>query len=250
VGARFAEIQRTSASMSDISETYFYSDSASVHMHVMGFEQTCPLHIHRKTAEATVVVAGQAEVTQIHGRDKSLRTVHGTYGPGTVVVSPPFCGHEFRNRDPRMMLGNLVIAAPPFDGNFYLGREDPRMHQGGAPYHYRPEDDLAAFGRGDEPARLVVLPVLDGLLSSLLVRRDFSLDSTGDPTRPTLLYVTSGEGHLDIGGRRLGLRPRNLVTVRSAGRVVVRAAPNQVVAILVIRPETRPAPSPAPNARP
>ncbi len=195
VKARFEAISRERSEVADFSQTYFVSDTATVHMHVMGRGQACPLHIHRKTHEATVIVAGQAEVHQRWGEGGTFTERQGPHVPGELIASPPLTGHAWFNRDEERMLGNLVFATPPFDGNLYVTPENPRMLQGTAPFVFQPAEALQAFTAGTEPLREEPLPALQGRMTSLLLKGTHALEATRQA--PVVLYVATGTGTLE-----------------------------------------------------
>jgi hypothetical protein len=195
VKARFEAISRERSEVADFSQTYFVSDTATVHMHVMGRGQSCPLHIHRKTHEATVIVAGQAEVHQRWGEGGTFTERQGPHVPGELIASPPLTGHAWFNRDEERMLGNLVFATPPFDGNLYVTPENPRMLQGTAPFVFQPAEALQAFTAGTEPLREEPLPALQGRMTSLLLKGTHALEATRQA--PVVLYVATGTGTLE-----------------------------------------------------
>jgi uncharacterized RmlC-like cupin family protein len=193
--ARFEAISREHSGAADFSQTYFLSDSATVHMHVMGLGQICPLHLHRKTHEATVIVAGQAEVHHRWGERGSLTEHRGTYSPGELIASSPLTGHAWFNRSEAQMLGNLVFASPPFDGNLYVEPQNPRMLAGSAPFTFTPTQALRDFSQDQSAVREERLAVLQGRMSSVLVKGDYALVATRQA--PVILYVAEGTGTLE-----------------------------------------------------
>lgn len=241
VGERLATIERQNSTQSDISETYFGDSTSSMHMHVMGFAQTCPLHLHRTTEEATIIVGGVAEVTQTWGAAGALTTRQGRYTAGALVRSPAFCGHEFRNPSDEHMLGNLVIAAPPFDGNFYVRPEDPRMLRGAEPFNLDLAAAHARFASGAGPTERVVLPILQGRLSSLLLRGEVALAS--DVAHPALVYVVAGAGDVRVGGHEAPLGATHLVTLRARRPATLRARDGATLAAFIFHPHGEPAPA-------
>lgn len=203
--ARVAEFAETRPDATD-GEFYIYrSPMATVHMHVIGIGQMCPLHIHRTTHEATVIVAGTPKVVHVYGEDGALKRTERRVPPGQLVVSAPLCGHEWTNVDPTPQ-GNLVIASPRFDGNLYLYEDDDRMLPGPAPALVDPAARLAA---SDAPLTIERQGFLQDQLSLLLVRSGTATVHT-DPTRDTVLYVTHGQGQLGD----IELRPGVAAVVR------------------------------------
>jgi hypothetical protein len=195
VQARFEAISRERSDVADFSQTYFFSDSATVHMHVMGRGQTCPLHLHRKTHEATVIVAGQAEVHQRWGAGGAFTERKGTHAPGELIASPPLTGHAWFNRAEDRMLGNLVFATPPFDGNLYVEPQNPQMLAGAAPFTFAPSEALKAFTTASGPILEEPLPVLQGQMASVLLKDSYALVATRQA--PIILYVAEGTGTLE-----------------------------------------------------
>lgn len=232
VAARVAEITSTRPDSTDTSETYFSSAVGTVHLHVVGFEQTVPLHIHRKTHEATVIVTGEPEVTQIFGRDGHAARIEGVRGPGTLIYSPPYTGHKWVNRAMDAMQGNLVFAAPAFTGNFYVEENDPRMLEGGEPFIYDPDDALEKFLADVKTHGLEPLPVMDGQLSSLLVRDRAVFDPGAGPV---MAFVTRGEGTLHANGA-YPIRSGRLVSIPPHTPVEIEAGESSPLAILVFKP--------------
>jgi len=229
VKARFEAISRERSEAADFSQTYFVSSTATVHMHVMGRGQACPLHIHRKTHEATVIVSGQAAVQQRWGERGAFAERQGTHVPGELIASPPLTGHAWFNRDEERMLGNLVFATPPFDGNLYVTPENPRMLQGSAPFVFQPTEALKAFTAGTEPAHEEPLPALQGRMTSVLLKGTYALEATHQA--PALLYVAEGTGTLEA-QKSNPLQPGQLWVLRRA--VQLRA--QSPLALYLFRP--------------
>ncbi|RJS19160.1 hypothetical protein DRW03_22620 [Corallococcus sp. H22C18031201] len=232
VPARFEALARHNPSAADVSETYFYGDSATVHLHAMGKGQTCPLHIHRGTHEATVIAAGQALVRQVWGHEDALIELRSPRRPGELIGSPPFTGHEWRNPSAEQFLGNLVFATPHFDGNLYVDADDARMKQGREPFAFDPDAALAALRASGEASREEPLPVLDGHMSSLLLERgEHALTAT--PEQPVVLYVARGTGTLTAPEAR-PVKAGQLWVLRRAAQV--RAEANGGLVLYVFRP--------------
>ena len=91
LGAELATLAAEAPRIVDRSETYYHSSRASVHVHVMGYGQRCPLHLHAETHEATVVVSGEAQVVQLSGAGTGLARTAATYPEGWLIASPPRC---------------------------------------------------------------------------------------------------------------------------------------------------------------
>jgi uncharacterized RmlC-like cupin family protein len=190
VAADLAQIARDRAGDTDVSRTYFVSDHASVHLHVMGAEQTCPLHLHRKAEEVTAIVSGTAEVTHVFGQAGRRAEKTARFGPGQLVGSPPYCGHRWKNTDRAGALGNLVFASPPFEGNFYVEPHDERLLQGALPSTADVSDALAAFAAQAEATKQTVLPFFGGRMTLLLTRSEVVLPA--NPEGSKLVYVMAG----------------------------------------------------------
>ncbi|ATB49369.1 hypothetical protein [Corallococcus macrosporus] len=232
VPARFEALARKNPDAADVSETYFYAEGATVHMHVMGRGQTCPLHIHRKTHEATIIVAGQAEVQQVWGQEEGLAERRGTHGPGALIASGPFTGHAWFNRATDRMLGNLVFASPRFDGNLYVEVDDARMREGAAPFVYAPLPALDVFRASGEAVHEVPLPVLSDRMTAVqLGEGDYVVEGTR--AAPVLVYVTHGEGGLSAAEER-PMTPGQLWVLRR--KATVRARQGHPLSFYVFRP--------------
>jgi hypothetical protein len=232
LGAEIAEIARTRSDVSDLARWYGVTGAATVHMHLLGPHQIVPLHIHRKSNEATFIVSGSAEVTHVFGAGGSERkTTHAT--PGTLVASPPLCGHAWKNVDSGGgAQANLVFEVPPFDGNLYLDDSDLARANGPAPAVYDVPAELAEFARSSDRVRSVPLPLPEGRLAELFVRSEATLPV--DPDRTLVLYVAGGEGEIESPPMRARVAPMSLVLV--AGPRSVTLHPATPMAVLVFRP--------------
>jgi hypothetical protein len=231
LGERMRMLAAENPEALDLSETYYVSENATVHMHVMGRGQMCPLHIHRVGDEATVIVAGLADVTQIHGPELS-RTV-GRQTPGSVAASPMFCGHEFVNPSREERLGNLVFSTPPFDTNLYIRADDPRQREGGAPFRFDTDGEWANFIAGSSAQRLIQLPVMHGRMALLLVRREYTLAPPSNG--PTVLYVMRGSVDVEAGEANRTLLTRYLAKVEGGVPIALRT--EEGAALVVFAPE-------------
>ena len=223
--AKVAEFEKTRSDATD-GEFYVYrSDHATVHMHLIGVGQMCPLHIHRSTHEATVIVSGQPEVVHVYGEAGAIKRVEQRVSPGQLVYSRPFTGHQWTNVESAPQ-GNLVIAAPRFDGNLYLHADDDRMLPGPPPTVIDPVQALAAA----TVSELQETGLLDGQLSLALVRAPLQVH--GDPTRDTILYVVHGTG--ELGG--LALRPGMAAVLSGGDPVALQATTDAGLAAWVFAP--------------
>jgi hypothetical protein len=236
LGQRLAEFARTRADKTDTSETYFNTPGATVHMHVIGTGQQCPLHVHRTTHEATAIVSGEPEVLHVYGRDGRLVSVPSRPTPGTVLYSPPLCGHEWVNRTGALQ-GNLVFASPPFDGNLYVDDDDGRMLDGDSPQTWDPDAALRDAAEAGGPSVLRRLTMMEGKMSSLAVLDTARLEADSDWT---ILYFARGAGTMTVlDEARVGERR---LAIAAPGRAVeIRADPGAPMAILVFKPRPRPA---------
>jgi len=223
--AKAADFQRNRPNATD-GEFYVYrSDHATVHMHLIGVGQMCPLHIHRTTHEATIIVSGQPEVVHVHGEAGELLRQERRVSPGRLVYSPPYTGHQWTNVEPTPQ-ANLVIASPKFDGNLYLHADDQRMLPGPAPTLIDPAAALAESTRSE----LRPTGLMDGQLSLALVHAPLELHA--DPTRDSVVYVAHGTGELD----GLPLKP-GMAAVLSGGQPVqLKASSEDGLAAWVFAP--------------
>lgn len=229
VRERFASRTKAHPDKADYSDLYYASPIASVHLHIMAEEQVCPLHIHRKSYEATVIVEGLASVTHVWGKDGALTTRKGEYPPGVLIASPPFCGHEWDNPSKTAKLGNLVFGRPQFDGNLYVKPDDPKMKQGAEPFVYDPARDLQDVAAGTEPSRRHPLPALEGHMSALVVKTTARVEP--QLNRPVFIYVTHGSGVLDD-GKSFAVKAGSLATIDGGPAVTVRAEGEPLAAVV------------------
>lgn len=232
---RVADVGRDHADKSDVSQLLYLSAAASVHLHVLGYEQTAPLHIHRATEEATVIVTGTPRLTLVFARDGKRETRNVAAGPGKTIFSPPFTGHEWFNPDPKGMQANLMFASPPFDGNFYLKPADRRLLKGTEPLIWDPDDSLRAFLASGQASAIEKRPMRGDKLVEVLVRDELSIPA--HPVSPTLFYVLRGEGALLL-DKEYPARERLLVEVPAGLPIKVRAKPGAPLVMLAFRPET------------
>jgi hypothetical protein len=211
----------------DAYEPYFSSRNASAGMHVIGPRHACALHIHRASHETTAIVTGSPEVSFAFARRDRVAARAGTYLPGTLVSSPPHCGHRWVNPSATATQANLVLSSPPFDGNQFVGPDDEQLRGGGEPRIYDPDAMLAALGPA-VPFAGEKLPVLNGKLSSLLIRGETTLAPSGSAR---LLYTARGKAtaHAD---REVQLRKHHLVLIPKGASVRLRAEQPTVMFLL------------------
>ncbi|MBN9686881.1 hypothetical protein JYJ93_30980 [Corallococcus sp. NCSPR001] len=232
VRERMAALEKAHPDASDVSETYFSSDTSSVHQHLMGRGQTCPLHIHRAPYEATVIISGEAHVWQVWGESGQRRERRGVHGPGALVASAPFTGHEWRNPAEERTLGNLVFTVPGFDGNLYVPPEDARLLRGTAPFAEEPREALTALRKRGVKQEETPLPVLQGRMSRVLLDGgEWAVKAT--PGAPVVAYVAVGRGLAEVAEAR-PLREGQLWVLRRDARV--RSEEGSPVALYVFHP--------------
>lgn len=207
---------------------YFKSEAATVHLHVMGRDQTCPLHIHAKTEEATVIVKGSAEVTHVFAKDGALaeQTTHPP--PGTLLYSPTYCGHEWKNASKTEHLGNLVFTAPPFIGNHYVKKDHPLLLRGAAPFVLDVDAEIAA---AQGKRRETPVPMGAGKLRLFVLPPGETLAAKA---KATIVFALRGKGTLDA-GEAVPLMPYRLVVVRERA-VSVRPSAEGPLAVLAFEP--------------
>ncbi|WP_223744982.1 cupin domain-containing protein [Corallococcus interemptor] len=232
VRERMAALEKARPGASDVSETYFASDTSSVHQHLMGRGQTCPLHIHRAPFEATIIVSGEAHVWQVWGEEGRRMERRGVHGPGWLVASPPFTGHEWRNPDEGRALSNLVFTVPGFDGNLYVSAEDARLLRGTAPFAQEPREALAGLRKRGVKQEETPLPVLQGRMSRVLLEGGaWAVKAT--PAAPVVAYVAAGRGIAEVAEAR-PLHEGQLWVLRRDARV--RSEEGSPVALYVFHP--------------
>ncbi|MCP3099957.1 hypothetical protein LZ198_13865 [Myxococcus sp. K15C18031901] len=219
VPAVFERLAAKDPEAADVSDTFFFADGSTVHLHVMGRGQACPLHIHRRTHEATVIVAGKAEVQQRWGEGgTTLQERRGTHLPGELIASAPFTGHAWFNRDSERMLGNLVFAAPRFDGNLYVDADDPRMARGRAPFTFDPVQALAELEASGRDVSLVPFPVMETARMGAIVLEKGEHLVEASREQPLILYVARGSGVVALDDTR-PMKEGQLWVLRRRGTV-------------------------------
>jgi mannose-6-phosphate isomerase-like protein (cupin superfamily) len=222
VPARVQRLVEQYPGTADLADTFFESSAASVHLHVMGAGQVCPLHLHRKGEEVTLIVSGSAEARHVGGPGTQSTIVEA----GTLVDSPAGCAHSMTNRSKDSVLANLVFSAPPFDGNWYVQPEDRGLAcpVGG---------DFAIVAVSESRDRAEVPPLMQGRMSVAdVVDR---LDLPGNANSDLILYVLEGAGTL-VAASEHPLRVGQLAMLRRAPSATVRANPGTNLVVLVFRP--------------
>jgi Cupin len=227
-----ATATRTRAEEADTVRWFLRTPEASIHLHALGPHQTCPLHIHRKSHETTLVVSGAADVTHVYGADAAEQRLTHAH-PGMLIDSPPFCGHAWKNAGPDGLQANLVMESPPFDGNLYLDDADRSRANGPPPAVDDVLADLADFARSSEPSRTV--PVPNGRLSILFLRSEGEV--AADPKGTLAVYTVAGSGTLDgasgARGARAQLAPK--VLVLATGETSLRVHASVPTALLLFK---------------
>lgn len=230
---RAAEIAAQFPDATDRSETFYTTEIASAHMHLIGVDQMCPLHIHRSTHEATLIVTGSADVRHVYAVDGERVETHTEHGVGSLIASPPFSGHEWDNKTGAHQ-GNLVIAYPGFDGNLYVRPDDPRLMQGGPPFDYHPLQDAEDFEASGDAFDRLDLPVLEGTMSRIFVRDSYEIPAS--TSAHGLVYGVSGEGRLGIPGEERPLTAGSLLVFQRPVPVTITATGEQRLALYLWEP--------------
>jgi len=224
-------INRHLSTKSDISHTFYSTKAVSVHLHVLGLEQMVPLHIHPTSSEATVIVSGRPEVESVFWRNGAPAREKQVYGAGTLIYSPPFCGHAWVNTSAKEMQANLVFTVPPFAGNFYVQENDPRLKQAGAPVVVDPDEALQSFLSHAKPYEVIDRGIMNGMMSLLLVKEGLHLDA--EPSE-RVLYVVRGSGVLEA-DRKLELREKLLLLIPSNRAMDITAGAGTPLAVFAFR---------------
>lgn len=194
---RVALITEAHGGDADFSETYLSTSEGSVHLHALGHHQLTPLHLHPASDEATVIIAGDAQVRSVvRLADAGVIVNSSTRGPaGTLVLSPRNAAHEWQNESEHELLFNLVFTSPKFSGNFYLRDDDARI--GSAQPVALPQ--FSCGGRPNRPEPLPFFGISKPNLWALLVTQAWAAPVTSGT--PLMLYVVSGQG--ELAGHRL-----------------------------------------------
>jgi hypothetical protein len=180
---------------------------------------TCQLHLHEHTEEATVPVMGEPIVAQRFGD----RTKRGQYPEGTLIVSPPYCAHEWRNPLPDADHASLVFTlGAVFPGNTWVRETDPRIARGGVPTVFDPFSELARFVASSDRSREIVLPVAPGSISALFLK-DSTMVARG-PEAALLLYTLAGSGTVHGLAERVSIVPGMLIVVNARDVAMTIAA--------------------------
>lgn len=226
-------VTRGNEELSDFSVSLFHSQRGTMHLHMLGPGQTIPLHIHRRSIEATVVVTGTPQVVQVVRKDGAPARRESVAQPGTLVSSPVRCAHEWRNDAQDLWQANLVFAVPAFDGNLFLQEDDERITSEGPAIVIDP-DELGAEAEPDAPLYVRPVATLPEQLSTAVIRDRMLLAVTEQ--NPALVYVARGKGVLHADGER-ALRAQHLAVLSGAIDAELRAEPDQPLIAYVFRPQ-------------
>jgi hypothetical protein len=208
---------------------FLHSKEATLHMHVLHQRQICPLHIHRTSHEATLIVQGDAEVAHLFAGDQA-RTLLTNGRPGLLLESPPFCAHSWKNTTPRLQ-ANLVFESPPFDGNLYLDDSDRSLATGPAPTLSDIPKELRNFAASHEGVR--ERPLETPRVSLLLARHSYTI--AANPSGPLAVYVVEGQGTIATAARAAeSVTARELVFETDA-HDELHLSPREPMALLVFR---------------
>ena len=226
-------IARAGIETPDMADSVFWflrSKEGTVHMHVLHPRQICPLHIHRKSHEATLIVAGDAQVAHLFAGEPA-RTLLTDATPGMLVESPPFCAHSWKNEAQGGLQANLVFESPPFDGNQYLDDSDRSLATGQAPTMSDLEAELRSFVASREGVRERALST--PRLSLLLASRDCAI--AANPSGPLAVYVVVGHGTIAPGARAAASIAARELVFENDEHDGLRLSPQQPMAMLVFR---------------
>jgi FkbM family methyltransferase len=217
----------------DTSKTYYGTDFGSVHMHLIGRGQSCPLHVHRRTAEATAIITGTPAVTHVFGHNGGKKTIQAVYAPGTIIASPPFSGHRWVNDSRDALQANLVFASPPFDGNLYLEPDDSRLDKGSAPEIFRPENSTELLSAQAEPVHQRKFGFMQDKMSLVTVEGQGVL---GPFPGVAIFYVSRGRGTVTADTTE-AIERNYLFSVFQDTRVTVKADDDAPLTMLLFRPQ-------------
>lgn len=235
VAARIANARRDRRDFADTVNWFFVSETGTAHLHVLTVHQTCPLHVHRKSYEATLILSGTADVTHVFGEEGDLTTRTTHAGPGSLIATPPFCGHAWKNAETDDMQANLVFESPRFDGNLYVAPSDPMMKSGARPSLHDVPGELAAFAASGEAFREIELPLPGKPLTEVFMRGETTFPMA--PSRALILFVVAGGAMLQSDSdpsTDVPLPAQNLAIAHEGRALTVRTtAPT---ALLVFRP--------------
>jgi quercetin dioxygenase-like cupin family protein len=203
----------------DLSAQFYGNDECSVHLHLMGPGQFCPLHHHPEGYEFSAIVSG-------HGTfrgDGEAGLLKESLQPGDVVLSARGSRHEIGNGSATDYLAALVIATPSFRGNLYVHEDSP---QGLG------RSRILRVAEAPEPVRQIPFAPWSDVASRFVAT---SASLAGGGTQ--FLYIVSGRGSLAEadGSHRVPLAGPQLLVVKAAPRLVVSASPETPLHVYSIR---------------
>lgn len=203
----------------DLSAQFYGNDECSVHLHLMGPGQFCPLHHHPEGYEFSAIVSG-------HGTfrgDGEAGLLKESLQPGDVVLSARGSRHEIGNGSATDYLAALVIATPSFRGNLYVHEDSP---QGLG------RSRILRVAEAPEPVRQIPFAPWSDVASRFVAT---SASLAGGGTQ--FLYIVSGRGSLAEadGAHRVPLAGPQLLVVKAAPRLVVSASPETPLHVYSIR---------------
>jgi len=184
--------------------------------------------------EATVIVTGKPHVTQFFGRNGKIEKLEADYSPGTMIYSPTLCGHKWVNTSKKTMQANLVFAAPPFLGNFYVDPTEPLFKKSEPGSIVRLNEDLQRWLRvSQSPAQAERLPMMNGKMLRLLLRKQIHIPPSSSAT---IFYVISGKGVLGV-GQQYPLVAQNIALIPPQYDITLEASLNAPIVAIAFRPD-------------
>lgn len=202
---------------SDISIPLLNNRNVSFHVHAMQIGQFCPLHIHKDSEEATVIVKGKGKIRSITSDDSTSEIEHHVQDfiidEGGFFYASQGNAHEFINESPDEILACLVIHSPPFRGNFYV-REKNIIKSPPASYRnlISIADSMVGAGEGE-----VAVAEIDTLsdVEIRLMRTLFPLNENMSRGHDLVILFFHGEALLEIDDRQVKLKPTFFISIPS-----------------------------------
>ena len=228
------ELVRDDPTNPSMNDTFYMTKAASIHLHVIGPNAACPLHVHRNNEEATLVVEGLAHVTTRFGRDGQSASLDEVYPAGTLIALPTLCAHRWHNVTPGAYHNNLVFSRPAFTFNEFVKPDDPTLLRASPPSIVDLPERLSEFLKTDKAAELGPLPALGGTLFTLFVRDAYVVAARGK--EPVSFYVVQGEGEIDASTRG-ALGPDDLAMMTHGAGARLTAHPGKALVGLLFYPE-------------
>ncbi len=211
-----ARLGRVSAEQVDSETWLLRSEFGGVALRALSQRQQVPLHLHRFTEEAAVVLAGEVE---LRGFARGERTaLHPA--PTTVVAWPPYQAHALVNRSDARVAVVLDFVSAPDDGPTFLDGDDERVRLG--------DGAEVVELRADAPAG--ARPLRMSGLATLAVAGEAAVDPSPGPTA---ILVAAGDGWLDAGGAH-PIRAGSFARVPAGAAIRLRA--RTPLALLVYQP--------------